>query len=76
MIEKVVPTMPPGWTEDEILAGVEESMFGMSDEGVCVLCGETRGNTEPDARNYPCESCGELAVFGFQELLMEGVVEG
>lgn len=44
--------------------------------GLCRTCGEERmGDTEPDARDYPCEACGEDAVYGVEELLMMGEVE-
>ena len=38
--------------------------------GFCVACGKTRKGCEPDARNYPCEKCGENKVFGAEELLL------
>ena len=50
-------------TEDEMYA------VNSSDEGFCLGCGSTRSGVEPDARRYPCESCGEDLVYGFQELL-------
>lgn len=37
--------------------------------GICCTCGLEQGGCEPDARNYTCESCGDNAVFGAQELL-------
>ena len=55
---------------DQIIEAVE------SDEniGFCLACGaETCGGVEPDARKYPCESCGERKVYGAQELLLMGV---
>ena len=43
-----------------------------SDEymGFCVKCGEEAYGVEPDARKYKCEECGELAVYGAEELLI------
>ena len=39
-------------------------------QGICVICGdEPCSPVEPDARNYKCECCESLAVFGAQELL-------
>jgi len=55
---------------DRIAALAEESMFGMSNAGICIACGEEQDGCEPDARNYECEGCGESAVFGAEELLM------
>jgi len=51
------------------------SGFGIDDVGYCANCGEERYGTEPDARRYPCEACGARAVYGAQELLLEGVIE-
>lgn len=51
---------------------VRESMFGLSDEGFCILCGESRYGTEGDAREYPCEACDTPdSVFGACEIFME-----
>ena len=44
--------------------------------GWCLSCGEERYGTEPDATNYPCESCGLHRVQGVEIVLMthpEGV---
>jgi hypothetical protein len=38
--------------------------------GFCVHCRARAKNVEPDARNYPCERCGEPAVMGAEEMLM------
>ncbi len=38
--------------------------------GFCVNCHATRKGCEPDAKNYPCERCGEPAVMGAEEMLM------
>jgi len=38
--------------------------------GFCTECGAERDGCEPDARNYPCESCGQHAVMGAEELLI------
>ena len=37
--------------------------------GFCTACGDEAYNVEPDARQYPCETCGENKVYGAQELL-------
>ena len=54
---------------------VKECMFGTSNLGGCISCGEVQEGCEPDARNYECESCGEKQVFGMEELLMMGYVK-
>ena len=59
---------------------VRGSVFKVSDEdldeavnGICLSCGEIQyGGVEPDARNYPCEACGEKEVYGLEEALLMG----
>tara|TARA_R110002126_G_scaffold94650_1_gene223239 strand:+ start:497 stop:709 length:213 start_codon:yes stop_codon:yes gene_type:complete len=65
-IKKERATLNP----DRIAALAEESMFGTSNPGICIACGDECDGVEPDARNYTCESCGEPEVFGAEELLM------
>ena len=40
--------------------------------GFCTSCGEEAHNVEPDARGYKCESCGEFAVSGAEEIVISG----
>ena len=42
--------------------------------GVCTECGAERECCEPDAREYNCEDCGAMSVYGAQELLVMGLV--
>jgi hypothetical protein len=46
----------------------------MSDGGAggCLACGAEAFDVEPDARRYRCECCGELRVYGAEELLLIG----
>jgi hypothetical protein len=53
---------------DEVLEACESGDY----IGFCKVCGESQYGCEPDARNYECEACGECAVFGAEELLIEG----
>ncbi len=47
-----------------------------SHEGWCLACGELAGpGIEPDARRYPCGSCGARRVYGAEECLLMGAVE-
>ena len=55
---------------ERLLEAVEEQMFGDGNPGFCIKCGEEHDGCEPDARNYPCDSCGGKTVFGASELLM------
>lgn len=51
----------------------EDSFWELQDDGIgyCLACGEERdGYTEPDARKYPCTSCGKHQVYGVHSLLM------
>jgi len=53
-----------------------ESLLWESGHGICRACHqEVCSGVEPDARNYPCESCGELEVYGVEELMMMGEIE-
>lgn len=38
--------------------------------GFCRVCGAEAEGVEPDARQYECESCGAMAVYGAEELLL------
>lgn len=69
-VKKFDATMPPGWTIDDIQALAEENMFGMTNDGICVNCGDVRDGCEPDAQRYPCYNCEEKAVFGAELLFM------
>lgn len=44
--------------------------------GVCLACWEiAHGDTEPDAENYPCESCGKDKVQGIENAMVDGNVQ-
>ena len=46
-----------------------------SNSGVCSKCNHVRfGDTEPDAEGYPCDECGEDAVFGIETALVMELV--
>ena len=57
-------------TDDVIAEAVERRMRSLDNPGFCVVCGLENGGCEPDARGYPCEGCGEKAVYGADELLL------
>lgn len=57
-------------TIDRVTDAARESMFGMSNPGFCLACGEDADGVEPDARKYKCGVCGENAVYGAEEVLM------
>jgi hypothetical protein len=56
----------PSITEERVTEAVEED----AGFGFCVECGESAEGVEPDAREYKCQSCGKLAVYGAEELLL------
>ena len=58
-------------TEDRLIAAITEAQQFLTSPGFCKACGEEHDQVEPDARNYPCDSCDERQVFGAEELLME-----
>jgi hypothetical protein len=57
-------------TVARIIATIEENESNCMNIGICVACGEDQDGCEPDARRYECESCGQPAVYGAEELLM------
>lgn len=65
--------MHPSLTPDRIIDAVERRMRALDNPGFCIACGNEQGGCEPDARGYECEVCGENAVYGADELLMEAM---
>lgn len=61
----------PSLTQARVEEAVERRMSSLDNPGFCTACGQEQDGCEPDAREYPCEHCGEPAVFGADELLME-----
>lgn len=44
--------------------------------GFCTVCLEfTRDETEPDAHEYDCPTCGQNTVTGAENALVEGLIE-
>lgn len=52
------------------MALIESNNQTLSNLGLCHSCGEEQDGCEPDARNYECDSCGALMVFGAEETLI------
>ena len=52
-----------------------EAMFDCSGLGFCTACGAEHYNCEPDAQHYRCDECGKHSVNGFENLLVQGLVE-
>ena len=54
---------------------VVENYDDLEDNGWCLACGtDVTGGIEPDARRYKCEGCGEMKVYGMQELVLMNLV--
>jgi len=68
-VETLFPTpksLPKCVDMEEVMQAVEEDL----NDGFCLSCGESQDGCEPDARNYTCESCGAMMVFGASEILI------
>lgn len=59
----------PSVTQARVLDAVERGNTSLDNPGICLACGFDQDGCEPDARRYECDSCGEKAVFGAEELL-------
>lgn len=63
--------MHPSITEAVLMDAAERRDSALDNPGFCVACGEEREGCEPDARRYPCDSCGRPdTVYGAEELLV------
>jgi hypothetical protein len=51
-------------------SGCARRLVSLDNPGFCLDCGADADGVEPDARQYRCESCGLLAVFGADEVLL------
>lgn len=71
MAESSTP-QPPRRPEVFSVSEDEFQMHAEDYEGICLTCGEWTDGCEPDARNYPCPSCGALDVSGAEEALLMG----
>jgi hypothetical protein len=60
----------PDITAERVIDAVKRHNATLDDPGFCVCCGADADGVEPDARDYPCEICGENGVYGADELLI------
>lgn len=58
-------------TANRIMDAVQRRNTTLDNPGFCIACGNAQDGCEPDAREYECEACGEMKVYGADELLME-----
>lgn len=61
----------PSITVERVMDADMRRRMTLDDPGLCVACGNEQPGCEGDARRYKCEACGERAVYGSLELLME-----
>jgi hypothetical protein len=59
-------TLPKKLPLADIISAVQKD----DNLGFCIKCGEEAYGVEPDAENYECESCGEFAVYGAEQILI------
>ena len=63
--------MHPSITAERVTKAVERQLTSLDNPGFCVACGaEASDGCEPDAEQLECESCGEPAVYGAEEILI------
>lgn len=63
-------------TADRVIKSIERRNSSMDNPGICLKCGADHDSCEPDARRYECYECGERAVFGDEEILIQGLYHG
>jgi hypothetical protein len=61
--------LPTNLTRETIIDAAKRGMVTLDSPGFCIVCGHESDGVEPDMRNGPCESCGESAVMGAEELM-------
>lgn len=49
----------------------ELAQVTLDSTGLCIKCGAESPDIEPDARECECEVCGEDAVFGAEQIVLE-----
>jgi hypothetical protein len=62
--------MHPSITAERVIEAVYRRMTTLDNPGFGLDCGIEAQGCEPDARHYRCDSCGLLAVFGADEVLL------
>lgn len=63
----------PSITSAVVIEAVERHNTSLDNPGFCIKCGAEREGCEPDMEKRECESCGERAVYGAEELLLHMV---
>lgn len=55
-------------TAEAVIDACERRMNSLDNPGFCISCGNEAEGVDPDARNYECDACGRLTVYGCEEL--------
>ena len=55
---------------------IQAALARDDNDGFCLACKHDQGGCEPDMRRGECEACGELKVYGAEELLLCGIFHG
>lgn len=63
-------------TLDVLQEAATRRLTSLDNPGFCTACGHEHEGIEPDAEGYECEACGEEAVCGAEELLMQAYSGG
>jgi hypothetical protein len=56
-------------TRARVFDAVERRNSSLDNPGFCLSCGDDVEGVEPDAREYECDVCGALTVYGAEEIL-------
>lgn len=59
----------PSITLEKVMEAAERQQTTLDNPGFCIACGHEAEGVEPDARECKCEKCGELKIYGAEELL-------
>ena len=57
-------------TWERVELAIQDSITDCANPGFCLACGDDADGCEPDARNYKCMACGQLEVFGAEEVAL------
>lgn len=63
-------TLHKSITFERLEDAIDRQVSGLDNPGFCITCGDEVGGCEPDARQYPCDSCGTNTVYAPAEILI------
>jgi hypothetical protein len=65
-----MPRIHPTITDARVIDAVERQQHDTDNPGFCLRCGAEQEGCEPEAEQYRCESCGQRAVYGAEQVLL------